>query len=79
MNPATIMKLMSAKSKFEGNHPKFISFIKSVFSRPIEEGTIMEITVSRPGQEPITSNIKIQQSDLELLTELKELMQGGMH
>ena len=79
MNPATIMKLMSAKSKFEGNHPKFISFIKNVFSRPIEEGTIMEITVSRPGQEPITSNIKIQQSDLELLAELKELVQGGIH
>ena len=74
MNPVTIMKLMSAKSKFEDNHPKFISFIKNVFARPIEEGTVVEITVSRPGQEPITSNIKIQQSDLELLTELKELM-----
>ena len=70
---------MSAKSKFEGNHPKFILFIKSVFSRPIEEGTIMEITVSRPRQESITSNIKIQQSDLELLDELKELVQGGIH
>lgn len=33
----------------------------------------MEITVTRPGEEPVTANIKVQQSDLELLAELKEL------
>lgn len=73
INPAMMIKLMNAKSKFEKNHPKFFSFIKTVFSRPIEEGTIMEITVTRPGEEPITTNIKIQQSDLELLEELKNM------
>ena len=73
INPAMMIKLMNAKSKFEKNHPKFFSFIKTVFSRPIEVGTIMEITVTRPGEEPITTNIKIQQSDLELLEELKNM------
>ena len=73
INPAMMIKLMNAKSKFAKNHPKFFSFIKTVFSRPIEEGTIMEITVTRPGEEPITTNIKIQQSDLELLEELKNM------
>lgn len=73
MNPAMMIKLMNAKAKFEKNHPKFFSFIKTVFSRPIEEGTVMEITVTRPGEEPITTNIKIQQSDLELLEELKNI------
>ena len=73
INPAMMIKLMNAKSKFEKNHPKFFSFIKTVFSRPIEEGTIMEIPVTRPGEEPITTNIKIQQSDLELLEELKNM------
>lgn len=73
INPAMMIKLMNAKSKFEKNHPKFFSFIKTVFSRPIEEGTIMEISVTRPGEEPITTNIKIQQSDLELLEELKNM------
>ncbi len=73
MNPASIMKLMSAKSQFERNHPKFMAFVKAVFSRPLEEGTVLEITVTRPGEEPVTANIKVQQSDLELLEELKEL------
>lgn len=73
MNPSSILKLVSAKAKFEGNHPKFVSFVKSMLSRPVEEGTILEITVTRPGEAPVTANIKVQQSDLELLEELKEL------
>ena len=73
VNPASIMKMMSAKNKFTNNHPKFEAFIKAVFAQGIEEGTIIELTVQKPGSEPITTNMKVQQSDLELLEELKEL------
>lgn len=73
MNPASIMKLMSAKAQFEKNHPKFMAFVSTVFSRPMEEGTVLEVTVTRPGEEPVTANIKVLQSDLELLAELKEM------
>lgn len=73
MNPTAMIKIMSAKSQFERNHPKFVAFLKSVFSRPIEEGTVMEIRLVRPGEEPVTANIKILQEDLDLLAQLKEL------
>lgn len=73
MNPADMMKIMSAKNKFDANHPKFSAFLKAVLSRPIEEGTIIEITVTRPGEEPITTNLKVQQSDLDLVQELQSL------
>lgn len=73
MNPAILMKLMSAKSTFEQNHPKFSAFLNTVFSSEIEEGTIIEISVQKPGQEKLTSNIKVQQSDLDLLQGLKNL------
>ena len=73
MNAASIMKLMSAKNQFSRNHPKFEAFLKSVFSRKIEEDTVIEITVTRPGEVPVTANIKVLQSDLELIEELKEL------
>ena len=69
MNPAAIMKLMSAKNKFTSNHPKFSAFLNAVFSRGIEEGTIIEITVQRPGEQPLT----VQQSDIELLESLKQM------
>lgn len=74
MNAASMLKLMNAKNQFSRNHPKFEAFLQSVFSRGIEEDTVIEITVSRPGEKPITANLKVQQSDLELLEELKGLM-----
>lgn len=73
MNPADIMKVMSAKKKFDANHPKFSAFLRAVFSRPIGEGTIIEISVTRPGEDAITTNLKVQQSDLDLLQELQSL------
>ncbi len=73
VNPASVMKLMNAKNKFSDNHPRFVAFLNMIFSRGITEGTIIEITVTRPGEEPITSNMKVQQSDLELMEELKTL------
>ena len=73
MNPASILKFLSAKKQFEDNHPKFEAFVRTVLSRPLEEGTVLEVTVTRPGEKPLTGNIKLLQSDLELLAELKEL------
>lgn len=73
MNPANIMKIMNAKNKFTANHPKFVAFLSAVFSREMEEGTVIEITLTRPGEEPMTTNMKIQQSDLDLMRELQDM------
>lgn len=75
MNPASIMKIMNAKNKFTENHPKFVSFLNRVLSLGVTEGTVIEITVTRPGEEPITTNMKVLQSDLELMKELQDLAQ----
>jgi hypothetical protein len=45
----------------------------SALSRPIEPGTIIEISLQRPGEEPMMANIKVQQEDLDLLESLKGL------
>lgn len=71
MNPMSVMKMMKAKDVFANNHPKFIAFIQHVFGSKIEEGTIIEITVTKPGEAPITTNMKVKQSDLDLFNELK--------
>ena len=73
INPMSMMKMMQAKNKFTENHPKFVQFLSTAFSGGIEEDTIIEISVEKPGQNRITSNIKVKQSDLELLAELKNL------
>ena len=68
-----IMKIMNAKNKFTANHPKFVAFLNAVFSREMEEGTVIEITLTRPGEEPMTTNMKIRQSDLDLMRELQDM------
>ena len=76
INPSSIMKLMNARARFADTHPKFAAFLQTVFAAAPEEGTIIEVTVTKPGQSPVTSNLKVQPSDLELLQELKEITQN---
>ena len=73
MNPAAMMQIAAAFKKFEATHPKFVAFVKTMFGRGITEGTIIELTVTNPGQDPVTTNIRVQQSDLELMRELQEM------
>ncbi len=75
-NAATMLKIMSAKNKFTNNHPKFVAFLNAMFAGGIEADTVIEITVTKPGQAPVTSNIKVRQDDLELIDSLKELGRG---
>ncbi|MBE5890096.1 MAG: hypothetical protein E7282_03900 [Lachnospiraceae bacterium] len=67
------MKLMSAKNQFQGNHPKFAAFLKYVFQNEIPEGSVIEITVTKPGQDPVTGNLKVMKEDLELFESLKDM------
>ena len=73
MNPAAMMKVMSAVNTFKGNHPKFMAFLSYVFSSGFPEGTVIEITVTKPGEDPVTSNMKVTQSDLDLFDSLKDV------
>ncbi len=73
VNPASIMKLLGAKNQFKESHPKFAAFLKAMAVDGIEEGTVIELTVTRPGQKPMTTNLKVRQSDLEFFEGLKEM------
>ena len=73
VNPAQLMKLMGMKKKFSDTHPKFAAFWNDMLAGGVEAGTILEITVTRPGKEPVTANMKVQPSDLEMIPDLKNM------
>ena len=73
VNPAAIMKLMGAKNQFEQTHPKFAAFFQTIISQGVQEGSVIEITVTKPDGTPVTANMRVQQSDLELVQQLKKL------
>ena len=74
MNAGAIMKLMAAKGQFEQNHPKFAAFFRTILSQGFEEGSVIEITVTKPDGTATTANMRVQKSDLELVQQLKELI-----
>lgn len=73
MNPAGMMQFMSAMNTFKNNHPKFANFLGLVFKGGLPVDTVVEITVTRPGEDPITANMKVMQSDLDLINSLKDM------
>lgn len=72
-NPMNMMKIKNALGRFNMNHPKFVAFFKNTFGTGIPADSIIEITVTKPGMPPVTTNIKVTQTDLELLEEIKNL------
>ncbi len=75
MNLGSMMKMQNALKTFQAEHPKVMPFIKAVEERGLHEGMILEITVQTADGERMTSNIKVKQSDLELLQMMKEMRQ----
>lgn len=73
MNPQAMMQVMSAVGTFKSNHPKFFTFLQTVLKPGIPADTVIELTVTKPGMEPITTNIKVKQSDLDLFESLKNM------
>lgn len=72
MNPKRLLKMQMAWKQFNETHPKVLPFLKAVEAAGIREGTVIEVTVETPEGEKMTSNIKVQPSDMELLRSMKE-------
>ena len=72
-NTNVLMKLMNARNTFSANHPKFVAFLETVTRQGVQEGCVLEVTVTRPDGKVITGNMRVTQSDLELLQELQSL------
>jgi hypothetical protein len=72
MNMGNMMKLMNLQNQFVKTHPKFATFFQNMLTQGIEEGSVIEITVTKPDGTATTGNMRVQQSDLEMLKELKK-------
>lgn len=72
MNPKKLIQMQMAWKKFNDDHPKVLPFLKAVEAAGIREGTVIEVAVETPEGEKYESNIRVRQSDLDLLKSLKE-------
>ena len=73
---AMLQKAKTALERFRANHPKFpASFDKSreTLALAMQDGTIVEITVTTPDGRRYESNLKLKQEDLDLLEMFRHL------
>ena len=70
MNPADLFRMAEARRKFNQNHPKFAPFLRAAQEKALQAGAVIEISVTQPEGEAIVTNLRVQESDLELLRDL---------
>ena len=73
-----LIKMKGMWDSFTANHPKFPKFLQAAMSRPMEEGTILEMNIIRPDGDTLATNIRLTASDLELIEQLKQFGSGNM-
>ena len=73
IHPLMLLKLQNAWNTFTNNHPGVPSFLKNVSQNAVEAGTTIEIKVMTPSGQSMMQHIKLTDSDLALLDELKQL------
>lgn len=72
-NPAMIFQIKNMWERFQQNHPKFPRFLQVVGRECIQEGTVIEISVTKANGENLTSNIKLNAEDMELIAMMRDL------
>ena len=76
-NPADLFKVKAAAEKFNSNHPKLIPFFGAVKNKISVPGTVIEMAVVDQTGERIETNLRVQESDIELIRLLMEIGAKG--
>ena len=75
INPLDIFKIKAGIGNFANDHPKFYPFLLAVAAAGAKEGTIVEMKVTTPEGKELETNLRLTESDIELVRLLREL--GG--
>ena len=76
-NPADLFKVRTAAAKFNANHPKLLPFFGAAKTKAMTPGSIIEIAITDPNGEKIETNLRVQESDIELINLLVEIGSKG--
>jgi hypothetical protein len=72
-NPQDMFAAMNAFKKFQGNHPKAVAFFQHEILGGVPEGTVIEFSVTKPGTEKVTSNLKVTQDDIDMFNDIRNM------
>lgn len=73
INPMKLMQMKTMMNTLRENHPKFPSFLDAVSKKALCKDTIIEIKVTTPEGESLESNLRLKESDLDILRQMQEI------
>ena len=73
VNPIQIMKIKKQLNNFRKRHPGFTSFIRAVRRKGLPEGSVVDLKVTSPDGETVTTNFRVTQEDLDFISMISEL------
>ena len=76
MNPMLLLQLKPAWEQFKTNQPKLMNFVKAASKDGfMDEGTLIEISITNSSGKTIASNVRVKQEDLTFLTTFKSVLE----
>ena len=71
-----LLQLKPAWEQFKTNHPKLMNFVKAASKDGfMDEGTLIEISITNSSGKTIASNVRVKQEDLTFLTTFKSVLE----
>lgn len=73
LNPIKLMKLKGTWERFQSDHPQFTPFLQAVGTRGLQEGAVLELSVTDPAGQPLRYRMTVTAQDMELFRELQDM------
>ena len=75
-NPAKLLQLKKQYEAFIERHPKFMRYMAYITDHYIEEGAVMDVTVTDAQGKSLHGNAKLCAEDVAFLQEVRKLLGG---
>jgi hypothetical protein len=73
VNPLQIMKLKTQLNDFRKRHPGFTRFIMAIRRKGLPEGSVLDVKITTPDGEKMTTNFRVEAEDIEFVSMISEL------
>lgn len=73
-NPAKLLQLKKQYEAFTTRHPKFLRYMAYIVDHNMEEGTVMDVTVTDPAGKSLHGNARLTAEDVAFLREVRQLL-----
>ncbi len=75
-NPAQLLRLKKQWDGFASRHPKLLRYLIYVSDNSLEEGALLDLTVTDPEGKALHANARLTAEDVVFLTTLRAVLDG---